>query len=169
MNLNQVIPTFLHFSCMFCMSFAIGQLGMDWDLVQYLGYCTVWNCSNFSPWYNLTATLNWHVIDTCQFFFLFIFSPFSSSLQIYQIKKISLSPSLSLQQGKFVVESLSSSSLNLHGCSKQPPSLVHHHLRRYLVWCSPLLRPLSLEPSRASACIYITVASSASHRQHHLS
>ena len=95
MNLNQVIPTFLHFSCMFCMSFAIGQLGMDWDPVQYLRYCIVCNSSNFSPWYNLTATLNWHVIDTCQFFFLFIFSPFSSSLQIYQIlKNISLPLSL---------------------------------------------------------------------------
>ena len=80
MRLNQVIPTFLHFSCMFCMPFAIGQLGMDWDPMQYLGYCTGCNSSNFSPWYNLMATLNWHVIDTCQFFFSLRFSPFSSSL-----------------------------------------------------------------------------------------
>ena len=38
----------------------------DWDPVQYLGYCTGCNSSNFSPWYNLTATLNWHFIDPCQ-------------------------------------------------------------------------------------------------------
>ena len=75
-RLNQVIPTFLHFSCMFCMPFAIGQLGIDWDLMQYLGYYTGCNSSNFCPWYNLTATLNWHVIDTCQFFFPLCFFSF---------------------------------------------------------------------------------------------
>ena len=127
------------------------------------------NSSNFSPWY-LMATLNWHVIDTCHVFFFFFFSSiFHLSLLLFSYTKFKkyFSSSLFLQPEKFVVESLFSSSPNLHGCNQQPPSPVHHHLRCYLVWRSPLLRPLSLKPSRASACTYAIVASNASHWHHH--
>ena len=46
------------------------------------------NSSNFSLWY-LTATLNWHIINTCQVFFFFFTFLFFSSV-IPNLKSISL-------------------------------------------------------------------------------
>ena len=67
----------------------------DWDPVQYLGYCTGCNSSNFSPWYNLTATLNWHFIDPCQKKISSSFFPLLSRYtKLKKKKKISLLVSL---------------------------------------------------------------------------
>nr|POF26516.1 hypothetical protein CFP56_40121 [Quercus suber] len=41
----------------------------------------------------------------------------------------------------------------MHGCSQQPPSPAYHHLRRYLVWRSPLLRPLF--QAQSSFCLHL--------------
>ena len=72
---------------------------------------------------------------------LFFSSFFHSPLPFFRFTKFK--KYLSFQSEKFVAESFFSSPSNLHGCTQQPPSPAHHHLRCYLVWLFPLFRLLS--------------------------
>ena len=60
-----------------------------------------------------------HVNNPCHIIFLFFFSPFFFSLDLSNLKNISLQPE------KFEAESFFSLSPNLHGCNQQPPSPRH--------------------------------------------
>ena len=86
----------------------------DWDPVQYLGYCTVCNCSNLNHSLNLMLQISTHhlshVSDPC--------APFNFTLlSIFQ--NFSLSLSLSFHQTY-----LGQPWPNFHGCSLQPPNPI---------------------------------------------
>ena len=99
---------------------------------------------------------------------LFFSSFFHSPLPFFRFTKFK--KYLSFQSEKFVAESFFSSPSNLHGCTQQPPSPAHHHLRCYLVWLFPLFRLLSFFLFSQVFCLHddTTAVGSTSHHCRHL-